>query len=309
MTSDHRDRPNFWKVTGPEGLVFDFDHDYDRRGDITRIGGYFIGIDGGLSDVTHDGLGRLTGARGPWGQASYRYDAMGNLTRRAIGSDVADFEYDDATLVRIDSDQRDDWDGPVQHDANGNVRAARGAMHWFDQMNRLVRSVEGSVTTTNAYDGDGIRVRTRVEETADRGSSWTRTTYTVYSADGKLLHELDGETGEERDYVYLADMPIATAGRHKDADSDGDGILDAIERLHGLDAFYAADAGQDMDGDGVSNRDEIFVGTWPSRIDTDRDGRPDNLGPQLHDEEPPIGAASEGDAGGADWPALMLILD
>jgi len=46
-------------------------------------------------------------------------------------------------------------------------------------------------------------------------------------------------------------------------DSDGDGMPDGWELLHGLNPYSAADAGQDADGDGLTNLQEFLRGTDP----------------------------------------------
>jgi len=48
------------------------------------------------------------------------------------------------------------------------------------------------------------------------------------------------------------------------ADSDGDGIPDWWEELHGLNTSYAGDAGDDGDGDGLTNLEEFLGGTDPA---------------------------------------------
>ena len=57
---------------------------YDARGQITSI------IDGAVSGnnrtYSYDGLGYLKTASGPWGAGSYKYDSLGNLREKKLGS-------------------------------------------------------------------------------------------------------------------------------------------------------------------------------------------------------------------------------
>lgn len=58
------------------------------------------------------------------------------------------------------------------------------------------------------------------------------------------------------------------------ADSDGDGIGDYLERLYGLD-LDNDDANLDLDGDTLTNIEEISIGTLPNNRDSDADGLED----------------------------------
>ncbi|MGC4013097.1 MAG: hypothetical protein QM755_01065 [Luteolibacter sp.] len=60
-----------------------------------------------------------------------------------------------------------------------------------------------------------------------------------------------------------------------DPDADGDGIPDVYENANGLQAYNAADANLDPDGDGLTNAEEARYGTNPRKADTDEDGMPD----------------------------------
>lgn len=63
--------------------------------------------------------------------------------------------------------------------------------------------------------------------------------------------------------------------RAGEVDGDGDGLPDWWEEQYGLDAQDAADAGLDLDGDGLTNLEEFQAGTNPWLADTDGDGLPD----------------------------------
>lgn len=59
------------------------------------------------------------------------------------------------------------------------------------------------------------------------------------------------------------------------ADTDGDGMSDAWEISHNLDATDPTNTTTDADSDGLSNLGEYFAGTNPEVPDTDGDGIPD----------------------------------
>ncbi len=60
-----------------------------------------------------------------------------------------------------------------------------------------------------------------------------------------------------------------------DPDRDNDGLPDRWEDLYGLDKTNPADAGEDYDLDGVSNKEEFLHGTLPFNADTDGGGESD----------------------------------
>jgi len=76
-------------------------------------------------------------------------------------------------------------------------------------------------------------------------------------------------------------------------DSDGDGMPDAWEQLHGLNPAVN-DAGGDLEGDGLSNLGEYLAGTDPNNLDSDGDGYSDGVDPA------PLNPAEPGYSGDVD---------
>jgi hypothetical protein len=61
------------------------------------------------------------------------------------------------------------------------------------------------------------------------------------------------------------------------ADADGDNIPDDVEIANGLDPLDPADGAADLDGDGLTNADEVVWGTDLQNPDTDGDTAPDGV--------------------------------
>lgn len=76
-------------------------------------------------------------------------------------------------------------------------------------------------------------------------------------------------------------------------DSDGDGMPDEWEIANGLNPFDPSDAGQDPDGDGLTNLQEYKLGTNPHVADTDGDGLSD--GEEVKLGTNPLVADTDGD--------------
>ena len=78
-------------------------------------------------------------------------------------------------------------------------------------------------------------------------------------------------------------------------DTDGDGMPDGWEVLHGLNPFDPSDAHEDPDGDGLTNLEEYLAGTDPTNPDTDGDGILDGYDPNPLDptDNRPVAHAGE----------------
>lgn len=79
------------------------------------------------------------------------------------------------------------------------------------------------------------------------------------------------------------------------ADSDGDGVNDGAEVANGLDPNDNSDAALDPDGDGLTNAEEIALGTNRNVADTDTDGLGDGAEVNTHGTDPRL---SDTDGGG-----------
>src|SRR5690606_32452255 len=87
---------------------------------------------------------------------------------------------------------------------------------------------------------------------------------------------------EFRRVLFRSRDEAASGTNPNDPDTDGDGLIDGLERELGLDPLLAdtdgdgtGDLDEDSDGDGLTNRAEIAAGTHPARADSDGDGLDD----------------------------------
>src|SRR6185295_11085829 len=77
-------------------------------------------------------------------------------------------------------------------------------------------------------------------------------------------------------YVQAKSATLALTVRTAD-DRDGDGLSDSVEIANQLNPDFAGDAGADLDQDGLTNAQEIALGTDLRKADTDGDFSPDGL--------------------------------
>ncbi len=84
----------------------------------------------------------------------------------------------------------------------------------------------------------------------------------------------DGITGSVTNgaVTWSADFDNDGIPDELDPDDDNDGMPDWYEIQHGLNPYYAGDAGLDLDGDGLTNLQESAYGTNPRLADSDGDG-------------------------------------
>lgn len=300
VSLDGQRRPRRRVVIGTRATLLDQTTDYDARGNVAGISGYFLPGGNHLYGLAYDGLSQLHTASGVWGTSRYVYDELGNL--RYMSGSGQSYSYDDdnrlsSTLSGANRAQQ------VRYDGMGNIREYGHRTFTFDGMNRLLQSVKHdrddeeapfdiAFSQNNVYDAYGLRVATRTAQTVEErrnGRDVSRTheatTFYVYNRAGELMHEHDFrkrvdpltreavyEGLETRDHVRLGGRTIAVVGRHRNHDTDGDGMPDHFERRYGLSTLLTSDASGDKDGDGRTNLEEFLAGSSPLSSDTDHDG-------------------------------------
>ena len=145
----------------------------------------------------YDALHRLIIADGEYGNLSFSYDAVGNRLTKFAGPAMTDYVYgtDSNRLNEIHDDFYDVW----TYDARGNLDSTPTGAFTYDDTNRLVAFHRPGLTVRYGYNGRGERVF------KDNG---TDVTHFVY-ADRRLIGEYTDTGIPIREYVYLADDPVA----------------------------------------------------------------------------------------------------
>ncbi len=93
-----------------------------------------------------------------------------------------------------------------------------------------------------------------------------------------VLNELDAFPSNPDESV---DTDGDSIGNNSDPDSDNDGIENQIEIMNGMDPLLQRDAFYDIDLDGLTNLEELSIGTSINNSDSDLDLIPDGLEHQL----------------------------
>ncbi len=230
--------------------------------------------------LTYDVMDRLTSATGPYGTHLYSsdpYDGVGNRKGTNIAGNVQAYTYElgsgsigTSRLSTVSSG------GPAfQYDSAGNARKRNALTFAYgdDLRSKTVSNTGllGAAEVTYKHNYLGQRV------TKHAGA---QTIYYVYGPNGELLAELDNAGSSQREYVYLDGMPIAMFTPPSPTDTDGDGMPDSWETLHGLNPNSAADASLDTDGDDLTALQEYQADTNPMSTDTDSDGTTDGVDSQ-----------------------------
>ena len=121
-------------------------------------------------------MGRLLTASGNWGTGRYKYDGVGNIREKRLGSRYVEMAYNANNQLAWVVDTAN----PTRyftHDARGNVTDDGRYDYVYDAANQATSVDIGPATLPSVYDGN----LKRVKNTFRNGSGALRSVYTVYS--------------------------------------------------------------------------------------------------------------------------------
>jgi RHS repeat-associated protein len=189
--------------------ILDDTYSYDANGNITFINdGAQTGTASQTRGMGYDGLDRLTAAAGPWGNATYSFDALDNLRSADQGTRQFRYNYDASWhLANIKSPAGTQLYS-FGYDLQGNVTNKGNQVFVFDSANRMTSATTISGTTglqSYRYDGLGRRV-----QTTDPGTINPPMTFWLYTQAGQVLYTYEGRRNQSVSYIYLNGSQIAT---------------------------------------------------------------------------------------------------
>jgi RHS repeat-associated protein len=208
MVYDSRYRVQQNKLTGPAGVIAQYDYQEDAAGNITQI---HDATDPGFNrDFAYDDLQRLVTANSGaslWGAGSYSYDAMGNMLSTSVAP-AKTFSYL-GTTPKLLAVATAGVSHSLSYDAVGN-ETGYIANRTYSARNELLSvtdSTPAGHTIAYGYDGRGIRV-TRAESPVGTGTA--RSVFT-YSPELSLLGVVRDD-GPSYDIDWFGGRPVAQSG-------------------------------------------------------------------------------------------------
>ncbi len=221
LTQNARRLPEHSTDTQGATKILDDTYKYDANGNVTDIiDAAQTGSASQTRGMGYDGLDRLTTAVGPWGNATYTFDALDNLRTANQGTRQFRYSYD-ATTWRL-STVKDAGGSTLYsfgYDARGNQTSKVFAASSFTQLlpfdaaNRLsaASTISGSAgSQAYTYDGLGRRVQVSDPDGTPSDPTDNPTSYWVYSQAGQLLFSSEARRSRNLAYIYLNGSQIAT---------------------------------------------------------------------------------------------------
>jgi RHS repeat-associated protein len=184
---------NQYRVTSiTAGAVMNLSYPtYDANGNITAINNVLDATKN--KSFGYDALDRLSTATasGIWGNLAWTYDGVGN--RQTEGSTV--YSYAPATNKLTGAGGTS-----FGYDNNGNTTSQAACQYTYNQNQRLIQVVDGTMTAGYTFNGNGQRTKKTVNGTS---------TVFHYNLTGQLIAESNGSGATTAEYVYLNSQPLA----------------------------------------------------------------------------------------------------
>ncbi|AGI26678.1 YD repeat-containing protein [Pseudomonas sp. ATCC 13867] len=184
-------------------------------------------VDGRYNQVmSYDGLDRLTGSSGIWGNAIFAYNNRNDLTAQNIGGRQLNYGYDSqGRLASIGGT----LNFALTYNNRGNTTQGR-SRYTYNSANQMMQFCIDpkwdcpSPTESYIYDPRGYRsvttFATGIQELA------------LYGQDGRLLREDFPADGGFVEHIYLAGERVASRMQCEFVDSNGNGVSNCQERRY-----------------------------------------------------------------------------
>ena len=177
-------------LAGP-GDILDLLYEYDAAGNV-------ISVDDAVTpensvSLYYDGINRLVGADGPWGEGDILYSSQGDVRQKILGIGSADYRYGSASggsrlsSIAGSSPFGYPWLTYVGYDSYGNQLNNLDAQFRYSHASNLIAAgadLERGIDIAYDYDGHNHRVVERITD--------TNQTVSVSTRDGRLFFERDG---------------------------------------------------------------------------------------------------------------------
>jgi RHS repeat-associated protein len=187
---DNAQRVNYIDSTYGDKLSYGFDLD-DRITQITAVNNTAYN----RNPIVYDGVGRLWKVTGPWGLGTMKYDPLGNILSKALGSRTVTINYDAATnrVSQVQDTAISTAWRSYSYDARGNTTS--DGLHGFthDDSDQPI-AMTGTGGGRYRYDGNLRRVKEVVGGVS---------VYSIYDRSGALITRDNTTAGTKTDYLSV----------------------------------------------------------------------------------------------------------
>ncbi|MBU2986643.1 RHS repeat-associated core domain-containing protein [Saccharophagus degradans] len=192
--------------------VLSFEYQYDNNDNLLNINDELQTTPWGDVTNTFDALNRLETSIGQWGNAEYKYDAVGNLRKKVLNG-TRNVEISINAKNQVSQAYVAGWKTYV-HDQRGNVtNNGRGITFNYDSANQPI-SMGGNVSASYVYDGNLKR--------ASQNQNGERI-YSFYTQGAGLLATFNAQTDTLTEFVRAGGETLARI------ESDGGDLFVAAE--------------------------------------------------------------------------------